>query len=183
MKDILNLNESEKNRIKGLYGINLISEQNTEFLENSYIKPLTDKGYIEVDTINLPDGTYLKRGGGYRIDIQNKDGGATGYMVVTTGGIRGMHSGTIEIKGNNLPGDIRMYKIMYNEDLKKEPPKAGVITQGDKARLLYKAFELDNIREMSESDVDAIIQILKKYKGKLDLKSSKYGDVGEPFGL
>lgn len=181
MKDILNLNESEKNRIKGLHGINLISEQNTEFLENSYIKPLTDKGYIEVDTINLPDGTYQKRGGGYRIDIQNKDGGATGYMVVTTGGIRGMHSGTIEIKGNNLPGDIRMYKIMYNEDLKKEPPKVG--GKFDKVKLLFKAFDIDNVKIMSESDMDTIIEILKKYKGKLDLKSSKYGDVGEPFGL
>jgi len=181
MRNRFNLNESEKNRIRGLHKINLISEQNTDFLEKSYVKPLADKGYVEVDTIDLPDGTYQKRGGGYRIDIQNEDGGATGYMVVTNNGIRGMWSGTIEIKGNNLPGDIGAYKIMYNEDLKKEPPQAGGAF--DKQKLLYKAFDIGNIKIMSEEDINTIIEILKNYKGKLDLDSDKYGDVGAPFGL
>ena len=180
MKNRFNINESEKNRIRGLHNINLISEQNTEFLEKSYIKPLTDKGYIEVDTIELPDGSYLKRGGGYRIDIQNKDGGATGYMLVTNNGIRGMWSGNIKIQGNNA-NDVEIYKIMYNEDLKKESPEAG--GEFDKLKLLYKAFDIDNIKIMSEEDINTIIEILKKYKGKLDLDSDKYGDVGEPFGL
>ena len=60
MRNRFNLNESEKNRIRGLHKINLISEQNTDFFEKSYVKPLADKGYVEVDTIDLPDGTQRR---------------------------------------------------------------------------------------------------------------------------
>ena len=33
MKDMFNLNESEKNRIKGLYGLNIINEQKEATLQ------------------------------------------------------------------------------------------------------------------------------------------------------
>ncbi len=178
MKNRFNLNEEEKNRIRGLHGIN---EQNTDFLEKSYVKPLLDKGYIEVTNIDLPDGDYLKRGGAHSIDLQNSDGSSTGYRIITTRGIRGMHSGEIGLIGGNLPGDYSVYKIMYNKDLKKDAPKRGGIF--DKQKLLYKAFDMGNIKKMEENDINTIIGILKKYKGKLDLNSSKYGNVGEPFGL
>ena len=182
MKNRFNLNEEEKNRIKGLHGIN---EQSAD---KSREDKLISDGYKKVNKINLPDGVYTLGGSGYVPQINYRNGESTGYVLVLNSGIRGFWSGSIKFVGGKFEGKHEKYindysGIFFNESTKGEEPKAGVITQGDKARLLYKAFELDNIREMSESDVDAIIQILKKYKGKLDLKSSKYGDVGEPFGL
>jgi len=91
----------------------LIFEQDSEhtnFLETSYIAPLIQDGYKEVPEINLPDGEYDMGGGGYRIEINQGDT-PTGYVLVTSNGIRGMYSGPITVSGKKT--DRNVYKILY----------------------------------------------------------------------
>jgi len=96
----------------------LLSEQmgNEDFLENSYVKPLVDEGFKQVNEINLPDGTYKKKGSGYRIDLMDGDGKTfTGYCVITTNGIRGVWNGeAVELTSKDLPTE-NVYKIFFKE--------------------------------------------------------------------
>ena len=169
--------QSTNENYSKLVTTNLINEQNTEFLDG-ISKKLIDKGYKEVDSI--PDGKYRKGGWGYNIKLSTTGGIPTGYSLVVTNGIRGQWSGTLAMKDSQT-NDANLYKIFYNEDLKEEAPPVG--GRLDKQKLLYKAFDSDNLSKYQEADIDTIIEILKKYKGKLDLNSDKYGKVGEPFGL
>jgi hypothetical protein len=128
----MNISEQEKNRIRGLHkNYPIISEQKEDFLDKHYIPKLVDKGYVEVDNIDLPDGEYQKGSGGYQVEIKNNDGGSTGYMVVTHDGIRGMWSGPIEVKGKTINGKI--YKIFYNKALAEQPKEK---TKGISVKLL-----------------------------------------------
>jgi len=138
---------NEVNEIKKMMG--LLNEQNTDFLEKSYVKPLLDKGYKEVTNIDLPNGDYLKSGGGNGIDLKNSDGSSTGYIIVTTDGIRGLHSGEIRLTGGNLPDDYSVYKIMYNKDMKgkKDKPSVnwGAMSEEDKKKLEELRKERDEV--------------------------------------
>ena len=89
----------------------------SNFLEDNYIEPLKSKRYIEVGSINLPDGTYYKTGGGYEFHIHEKKGNAydfTFYSIVTNDGIRGSwnHERDMVIIKDGLPLDENVYKIM-----------------------------------------------------------------------
>jgi len=90
----------------------------SNFLEDNYIEPLISKGYIEVLSINLPDGTYYKTGGGYEFHIHEKTGNNsydfTSYTIVTNDGIRGSwnHERDMVIINDGLPLDENVYKIM-----------------------------------------------------------------------
>lgn len=90
----------------------LLSEQN-DFLDESYVRPLIDKGFKEVTEINLPDGEYVKNGSGYQINIMSSDNKFTGYSLVVNRGIRGEWSGPITVTGKNT--DESTYKIMFKE--------------------------------------------------------------------
>ena len=119
---------NEVNEIKKMMG--LLNEQNTDFLEKSYVKPLLDKGYKEVTNIDLPNGDYFKSGGSHRIELKNSDGSSTGYIIITTDGKRGIHSGEIRLTGGNrIPNDYSVYKIMYNKDLKGKKDNLRVIRE------------------------------------------------------
>ena len=112
----------------------LISEQNAiDFLETSYVKPLVDAGYTQVQEINLPDGEYRKEGGGYRIDLMGsgdvtQNNMSTGYSIVTNSGIRGVWGGqAVTLSGKKL-GGVDVYKIFFKESGYKAPeaPKATI---------------------------------------------------------
>ena len=93
----------------------LIKEGIDEYL-NDESQKLIQKGYKEVNEINLPDGVYGAGGGGYQLDIMSPDGkNSTGYSVMLTNGIRGMYSGTLQIVGKKI-NDARyqVYKIFFN---------------------------------------------------------------------
>jgi len=107
----------------------LISEQTTsDFLETSYVKPLVDAGYTQVQEINLPDGEYKKEGGGYRVDLMGSNDTSTGYSIVTNSGIRGQWGGqAVTLSGKKL-GGVDVYKIFFKESGYKAPeaPKATI---------------------------------------------------------
>jgi hypothetical protein len=91
---------------------NIISEQGEDWKEKSYVKPLTDAGYTQVQEINLPDGTYKKYGSGYQVEISDGSDVDTGYVIVTNNGIRGMWGGDdLQITGKKTDEDT--YKIFY----------------------------------------------------------------------
>lgn len=103
----------------------------SDFLENSYVSKLIESGFVEVEYINLPDGSYPKSGGGYQIEVLDPDNVAlyasqpqsnrmyygakehNGYVIVTEDGIRGFYNpsrDTISIK-DGCPIDVNVYKI------------------------------------------------------------------------
>lgn len=103
---------------------NIISEQDVDWKEKSYVKPLTDAGYTQVQEINLPDGTYKKYGGGYRVEISDGSDVPTGYVIVTNNGIRGSWGGDdLEIAGKKT--NENTYKIFY-KDVGYKPTNVGV---------------------------------------------------------
>jgi hypothetical protein len=69
----------------------------TEFIQTSYVTPLTTNGYSQVTEINLPDGTYKMGGSGYQINIKDSADKETGYALIVRGGIRGEWEGDITI--------------------------------------------------------------------------------------
>jgi hypothetical protein len=95
------------------------------FLETSYVNGLIDLGYMEVSHISLPNGTYQKMGGGYKIDVYSNDG-PTGYVLVTNEGIRGMWSGE-DLLIHECGTSEDVYKIMSNNIKWKRKEKIGQI--------------------------------------------------------
>lgn len=96
----------------------------SDFLEKSYMPQLVENNYEETGYINLPDGIYQKRGGGYKIDIYDGEE-HTGYIILTNNGIRGMWTDEyIEVRNGKVNEDV--YKIM--SDIKwKRKEKIGEI--------------------------------------------------------
>ncbi len=109
----------------------------SDFLENSYVSKLINSGFVEVNRINLPDGTYRKGGGGYQIEVIDSENVASyaaqpignrsridGYVIITNDGIRGMWNpirDEIKIK-NGMPLGESVYKIFSNKkiDIREE---------------------------------------------------------------
>jgi hypothetical protein len=86
----------------------------SDFLEQQYISPLVNEGYVEADFINLPDGTYMKYGGGYQIQIHVDSETPTKYILITNTGIRGMWTGKeISVFGGTTNENV--YKIMTTD--------------------------------------------------------------------
>ena len=95
----------------------------SKFLNDNYISKLEKEGWVKVDKIYLPDGTYHKYGGGYQFslalpstDIPNTFD-QCGYAVITNDGIRGswrIESDKVMIL-NGLPLDESVYQIMTND--------------------------------------------------------------------
>jgi len=83
------------------------------FLDNEYVLPLKGKGYIRVDRMLIPDGSYFKTGGGYCFNINTPDGHSVGYAVITNTGIRGMFrdSDQVLVK-DGIPMNEDVYMIM-----------------------------------------------------------------------
>jgi hypothetical protein len=123
MKRVIKLSENDLTKIIK----KLITEQSDDewgttgvWLEENYIEPLKNDGYIEVEKIDLPNGDYKKWGGGHQIDL--KDGVIdTGYIIITENGIRGSYGGKTTIKINNgivtntgISGEV--YKYLYKEE-------------------------------------------------------------------
>jgi hypothetical protein len=90
---------------------------------------LIESGFVEVRSINLPDGSYPKAGGGYQIEVLDPDNVAlyasqpnpmyygnkehNGYVIVTEDGIRGSYNpsrDTVNIKDGE-PMGVKVYKI------------------------------------------------------------------------
>ena len=145
MKHLLNnMTEEEKNSIREQYSDKLkvvtesfrklvgsklgdvkpINEQNNEFLDGQ-VKNFETQGYKVVPKFELADGEYNIEGAGYVCYIM-KDGKDSGFVYVTTGGIRGMWDGKkVKVVGGQIPkleyGEV--YKILYK-------PVAPVPTSG-----------------------------------------------------
>lgn len=81
------------------------------------VNDLVSDGYKIVPKFDLPDGEYNLGGSGYVCYI-NKDGKRTGYLYVTTGGIRGVwDKHKVEIMNGqiNKPPLGEVYKILFNQ--------------------------------------------------------------------
>ena len=115
------LTESEREQILNMHkdkGYNKpLNEQiDTSFLDNK-VNYLIQQGYKVVDKISLPDGEYNLLGWGYTCYL-NKDNKNTGFVYVTTGGIRGSWE---KQKVNVMGGKIQkvlmgeVYKMLYNQ--------------------------------------------------------------------
>ena len=90
-----------------------INEQNER--RDSQVKYLETQGYKVVPKFELADGEYDLKGMGYVCSIF-KDGKDTGFIYVTTMGIRGPWDGTkVKVVGGQIPklefGEV--YKILY----------------------------------------------------------------------
>jgi hypothetical protein len=117
MTRIVRLTESDLTRLVR----RVIREQddNTKFLEGHVSNVLKD-GYKQVNKISLPDGEYKKQGSGYQVNLYDRDGKTfTGYVIVTTSGIRGAWNNQPE---NVTNGTIRdAYKIFFKDSGYKGP--------------------------------------------------------------
>jgi hypothetical protein len=116
----------------------LIREQDTSFL-NKLVDSLTQSGYKVVDKISLPDGEYDLSGSGY-VCYLNKDNKDTGFVYVTTGGIRGMWDNqTVNVVGGKIQKLIygEVYKMLNNESISNAMnvnlPKVSGTTQTQKS--------------------------------------------------
>lgn len=90
-----------------------------DFLEDNYISKLKGN-YSVVEKTNLPNGIYLKHGGGYQFYLHNKSDDDTGFVIITNNGIKGFWSGQEVFIKNGLPVDEDIYKIMARKDLIRE---------------------------------------------------------------
>ena len=125
MKKVIRLTESDLTRLVK----RVIKEQkdNSSYLDNNYVIELKQSGFKEVPKVELPDGTYMKGGGGYRIELYGSDKKHTGYVLVTRDGIRGIWQGQpIEIVNGTIApepyrGPIEVYKTLFNKDVVGEP--------------------------------------------------------------
>ena len=104
------------NSLHGGYKTGLKEQDDTSFLDNK-VNYLIQQGYKVVDKISLPDGEYNLSGFGYTCYL-NKDNKNTGFVYVTTGGIRGSWENQ---KVNVMGGKIQkvsmgeVYKMLYNQ--------------------------------------------------------------------
>lgn len=104
----------------------------SDFLESSYVSKLIELGFIEVEYINLPDGSYPKSGAGYQIEVLDPDnvalyaslpqpnrmyGVKNGYVIVTEDGIRGFYNPSRDVVNikDGYPIDVNVYKIFSNK--------------------------------------------------------------------
>jgi hypothetical protein len=125
MKKIIRLTESDLKRIVK----KVIQEQESggSFLDKDYVEELKRDGYKEVPKVDLPDGTYLKGGGGYEIYLYGSDKKNTGYVLVTFDGIRGSWNGQpIKISNGTIAPDVQeneqgVYKILFNKNVVGKP--------------------------------------------------------------
>jgi hypothetical protein len=106
-------------------------DEHTKFLEG-YVANVIKDGYKQVNKISLPDGEYKKQGSGYQVDLYDRDGKTfTGYVIVTTSGIRGAWNNQPENVTNGTIGDA--YKIFFKDSGYKGPseekPIKKIITQ------------------------------------------------------
>jgi hypothetical protein len=98
-----------------------VKEQNDTSFVDKQVNGLIQEGYKVVDKISLPDGEYNLSGWGY-VCYLNKDNKNTGYVYVTTGGIRGSWENQ---KVNVMGGKIQkllygeVYKMLYNQSAVK----------------------------------------------------------------
>ena len=106
-----------------------ISKEQQEILDE-HVKKLKQSGYKVVDKIPLPDGDYDLSGAGYTCFLI-KDRKDTGYVYVTTSGIRGSWLGRkINISGGELSNVLSnrpvsmapqktsdVYKILFNSSV------------------------------------------------------------------
>jgi hypothetical protein len=99
----------------------MLKEQNDTSFVDKQVNGLIQEGYKVVDKISLPDGEYNLSGWGY-VCYLNKDNKNTGYVYVTTGGIRGSWENQ---KVNVMGGKIQkllygeVYKMLYNQSAVK----------------------------------------------------------------
>ena len=112
----------------------IIREQDTSFLDKQ-VDSLIQSGYKVVDKISLPDGEYDLSGSGY-VCYLNKDNKDTGFVYVTTGGIRGMwQNKTVNVVGGKIQKLIygEVYKMLNNESISNamniNSPKVSGTTQ------------------------------------------------------
>lgn len=126
----------------------LLLEQN-DFLEKSYVKPLLDNGFTEVQEINLPDGAYKKYGSGYSIEIFGPDDKDTGYRLVTNNGIRGAWSGQ-EINVAQKKTNESVYKTFF-KDMGYKPTQQ---TQ-DQTQTLTNKISSEGIKNVSDDMINS----------------------------
>lgn len=168
----------------------IILEADQNYLENQ-VKELLGQGYQEVKEINLPNNVYTKSGGGYRIDLMSPDGKqSTGYSIITTSGIRGMHSGPIQIQNRTLgnPYGSEIYKILFKDVGFKQMTPVMTITTKTSQQIPQEVLSADapdmNVQGGKGSftingkyyAVD-LSDVLSNINGKLAFASAKAEDI------
>lgn len=104
MKDILKMNESEKEAIREMhYKEKIILEQEYKdtYLDVQVIKPLLDKGYTIVDTFPFADGPYVLRGKGYVFRLYNVRDVDLKHIIITVNGVKTANDSQIPIMVKN----------------------------------------------------------------------------------
>ena len=119
----------------------LIKEQDDDKFLEGHVANVTKDGYKQVNKISLPDGEYKKQGSGYQVNLYDSDGKTfTGYVIVTTSGIRGAWNNQPE---NVTNGTIRdAYKIFFKGSGYKGPSEEKPIKTIKTKELIYLPQEI-----------------------------------------
>ena len=119
----------------------LIKEQDDDKFLEGHVANVTKDGYKQVNKISLPDGEYKKQGSGYQVNLYDSDGKTfTGYVIVTTSGIRGAWNNQPE---NVTNGTIRdAYKIFFKDSGYKGPSEEKPIKTIKTKELIYLPQEI-----------------------------------------
>ena len=131
---IRHIQESNLRLEKRLMSEQTDEERRTKSLDDHYVSPLINAGYKEVPKASLPDGQYAKQGGGYSINLYDKDNKTdTGYVFVMKNGIRGQWNGQlINIKDGTIPFPAELLAPPYHEGVYKifyKPVESAVSNQ------------------------------------------------------
>lgn len=93
-----------------------IMEQEDPYKDKNYVKPLLDRGFTIVDSIDIPDGRYQYVGGGYQFNLYDPSTKkAVPYIVITINGFKGGKNEVINV--DIVGGQVRdhmfkPYKIL-----------------------------------------------------------------------
>ena len=119
----------------------LIKEQDDDKFLEGHVANVTKDGYKQVNKISLPNGEYKKQGSGYQVNLYDSDGKTfTGYVIVTTSGIRGAWNNQPE---NVTNGTIRdAYKIFFKDSGYKGPSEEKPIKTIKTKELIYLPQEI-----------------------------------------
>lgn len=115
------------------------------------VKRYLDSGYTKVDVINLPDGEYKKYGGGHSINVHG-DSGPTGYVILTTWGIKGMWGGNPITIASGTFSDIDPKDIIFYRE--SDPMEVEKFLEAEYLRIRGQARELKLKADAAQNNAD-----------------------------